>query len=75
MCRACLGAHYGLSDYDERQGDDRTRALALPDEDEDLARQSAETQAGGTPVVVGVRLRSLIVVAVPVGEHEPGENA
>ena len=41
-----LWKHYVLSDYDEWQGDDRTRALALPDEDADRARRSAaETEA------------------------------
>src|SRR3954469_22428641 len=30
-----LWEHYGMSDYDEWRGDDRTTALALPDQDED----------------------------------------
>jgi hypothetical protein len=66
----------GLSDYDDWQGDDRTRALALPDEDEDRARLSAtDTEAGGgAPAIVGVRLRRVVVVTVPAGEREPGQN-
>jgi hypothetical protein len=65
-----LWEHYGLSDYDEWQGDDRTRALALPDEDEDRVRQEAAVEAGGgdgAPRVVGVRLRRVVIVAAPVG--------
>ena len=71
-----LWEHYGMSDYDEWQGDDRTRALALPDEDEDRARRSAtETEAGnGAPAIVGVRLRRVVVVMVPAGEREHGKN-
>jgi hypothetical protein len=38
--------YYGLSDYDEWQGEDRARALALPDEEEDRARRS-ESEVGG----------------------------
>jgi sporulation protein YlmC with PRC-barrel domain len=56
-----LWEYYGLSDYDEWQGDDRTRAMALPDE---------ETGPEGTPAIVGVRLRRIVVVAVPAGEQE-----
>jgi sporulation protein YlmC with PRC-barrel domain len=72
-----LWEHYGLSDYDEWQGEDRTRALALRDEDEDLARQSAaQAEAGNDgPAIVGVRLRRVIVVAVPVDEGRPGQTA
>jgi sporulation protein YlmC with PRC-barrel domain len=72
-----LWEHYGLSDYDEWHGDDRTRALALPDEDEDRARSSAsDGEAGdGPPAVVGVRLRRVVVIAVPAGEREPGQSA
>ena len=65
-----LWEYYGLSDYDEWQGEDRTSALALPDQDEDRARQE---QAGGAdggngaPRIVGVRLRRVVIVAAPVG--------
>jgi hypothetical protein len=71
-----LWEHYGLSDYDEWQGEDRTRALALPDEEEDRARQSAPPSetSDGAPEVVGVRLRRMVVVAVPAGERETGQN-
>jgi sporulation protein YlmC with PRC-barrel domain len=71
-----LWEHYGRSDYDERQGDDRTRALALPDEDADRARATAtETEAGnGGPAIVGVRLRRVVVVTIPAGEREHGQN-
>ena len=68
-----LWEYYGLSDYDEWQGDDKTRALALPDEDEDHARQEAAVEAGGgdggngAPRIVGVRLRRVVIVAAPVG--------
>jgi sporulation protein YlmC with PRC-barrel domain len=71
-----LWEHYGRSDYDEWQGDDRTRALALPDEDADRARGTAtETEAGnGGPAIVGVRLRRVVVVTIPAGEREHGKN-
>jgi sporulation protein YlmC with PRC-barrel domain len=71
-----LWEHYGLSDYEQWQGEDRTRTLALPDEDEDLQRQSAAQAAAGdvTPAIVGVRLRRVIVVAVPADEGEPRQN-
>jgi hypothetical protein len=68
-----LWEYYGLSDYDEWQGDDRTRAMALPDEDTARAGESAtETEAEGAPAIVGVRLRRVVVVAVPAGER--GQN-
>ena len=68
-----LWEHYGLSDYDEWQGEDRTRALALPDEDEDRARQ-ADTD-DGTPAIVGVRLRRVVLIAVPAGERGPEQGS
>ena len=64
-----LWEHYGMSDYDEWQGEDRTTALGLPDEDEDRTRRSpGESDPDGGPAIVGVRLRRVVVVAVPVGE-------
>jgi sporulation protein YlmC with PRC-barrel domain len=71
-----LWQHYGLPGYDEWQGEDRTRALALPDEDEDRARQPASqaTAGGGPPAIVGVRLRRVVVIPVPAGERQPGPN-
>jgi hypothetical protein len=48
-----LWEHYGMSDYDEWQGEDRT--TGDPD---------------GGPVIVGVRLRRVVIAAVPVGESE-----
>jgi hypothetical protein len=69
-----LWEHYGMSDYDEWQGDDRTTALALPDQDEDRRRRSpADSDADGGPAIVGVRLRRVVVVAVPVGDGEQTE--
>jgi hypothetical protein len=51
-----LYEHYGRSDYDEWAGEDRTQAMDLPDD---------------APVMVGVRLRRVIVVTPdPGGEHE-----
>jgi hypothetical protein len=72
-----LWEYYGLSDYGRWQGEDRTRALALPDQEEDRARQAAaQAEAGnGAPAIVGVRLRRVIVVAVPAGEREPAQNS
>src|SRR6185369_1154226 len=52
-----------LWEYYEWHGDDQTRALALPDEDEDRARQEAagESDGGnGAPRIVGVRLRRVV---------------
>jgi sporulation protein YlmC with PRC-barrel domain len=71
-----LWQHYGLSDYDEWQGEDRTRALALPDEDDDRARQLAsQSDTGdGAPGIVGVRLRRVVVIAVPARETEARQN-
>jgi sporulation protein YlmC with PRC-barrel domain len=65
-----LWEHYGLSDYDEWQGEDRTRALALPDEDEDRGRQSAGEAGDGAPAIVGVRLRRVVVI-VSGDDQEP----
>jgi sporulation protein YlmC with PRC-barrel domain len=68
-----LYEHYGRSDYDEWQGDDRTAALDLPAE-----RRTADTggngDAGGggdagAPRIVGVRLRRVVVIAAPVGDE------
>jgi hypothetical protein len=73
-----LWEHYGLTDYDQWQGDDRTRALALTDEDQDRERFAAEGGGDGglgAPAVVGVRLRRVVVVAVPVGEREGGQGS
>jgi sporulation protein YlmC with PRC-barrel domain len=71
-----LWEHYGMSDYEEWRGEDRTRALALPDEAEDRERQSAaEAEAGsGAPAIVGVRLRRVVVIATPVGGRESDEG-
>ena len=65
-----LWDYYGRTDYGSWKGEDRTRALSLPDEDEDRERRPADD---GEPAIVGVRLRRVIVVAVP-GEREPGQN-
>ena len=76
-----LWEYYDLRGYDEWQGEDRTRNLGLPDEDEDRARQEARTQAdqtaapGGAPVVVGVRLRRVVVVGVFPEGREPAQAA
>jgi sporulation protein YlmC with PRC-barrel domain len=70
-----LWEHYGLSDFDEWQGEDRTTALALPDEEQDRARRSSVLEAGGNgPVVVGVRLRRVVVVTAPVGGPDTSER-
>ena len=58
-----LWEHYGRSDYDEWQGDDRTRALALPDEDADRsapvggADRGQERHAGDRRPPVAARRR------------------
>ena len=58
-----LWEHYGMPDYGEWRGDDRTRGLGLPDDAEDAASQEA------APVTV--RLRRVVVVAVaPVGDED-----
>jgi sporulation protein YlmC with PRC-barrel domain len=64
-----LWEHYGRSDYDEWQGEDRTTALDLPAERRDSDRSGAQ-DAGGeeVPVIVGVRLRRIVVVT---SEPEP----
>ena len=55
-----LWEHYGRTDYGDWQGDDRTSDL-----DDRLAGTPAEPQGAGGPVVVGVRLRRVVVVAAP----------
>ena len=55
-----LWEHYGRSDYDEWQGDDRTTALDLPDQTEEQPR----SVAGEEPVVAVARLRRLVVVSI-----------
>src|SRR3954453_17615369 len=71
-----LWEYYRLSDSDEWQGDDKTRAPALPDEAADRARREASAEAGeggggnGAPRIVGVRLRRVVVVAAPVGAQD-----
>jgi sporulation protein YlmC with PRC-barrel domain len=64
-----LWEHYGMTDYGEWQGQDRTRELALPDEDDDRARQGG-TDADAAPEIVGVRLRRVVVIAAPVGDRD-----
>jgi hypothetical protein len=74
-----LWEYYGRSDYEDWQGEDRTRDLGLPDEEEDRAREEerkAEAREGDdAPVVVGVRLRRVVVAAIPAGGRGPGEGA
>jgi hypothetical protein len=55
-----LWEHYGRTDYGDWQGDDRTSDL-----DERSAGTTAEAPVAGEPVVVGVRLRRVVVVAAP----------
>jgi sporulation protein YlmC with PRC-barrel domain len=61
-----LFEHYGRSDYDDWQGDDRTTALDLPDERRgERYGEGGDTEAEiGTPPVVGVRLRRVILVTI-----------
>ena len=64
-----LWEHYGRSDYDEWQGEDRTTALDLPAERRDSDRSGAQAAGGEeVPVIVGVRLRRIVVVT---SEPEP----
>jgi hypothetical protein len=49
-----LWEHYGLSDYDEWQGEDRTTGLA-----------GLEDEPTGTPAVVALRLRRVVIVSAP----------
>jgi len=66
-----LWEHYGMSDYDEWQGEDRTTALALPDQDEDRTRRSpADSGPDSGPAIVGVRLRRVVVATIPVTDSE-----
>jgi sporulation protein YlmC with PRC-barrel domain len=60
-----LWEHYGRSDYDEWQGDDRTTALDMPDDRPGEPERSAEADSDqdAAPAIVGVRLRRVIVVA------------
>jgi sporulation protein YlmC with PRC-barrel domain len=62
-----LYEHYGRSDYDEWQGEDRTAALDLPEERPGRFERSGgpEVEPGEAPVIVGVRLRRYIIVATP----------
>ena len=60
-----LWEHYGLSDYDEWQGEDRTTGLAGL---EDEPAGGLEDEPAGAPAVVGVRLRRVVIVSVPAGD-------
>jgi hypothetical protein len=67
-----LYEHYGRSDYDEWQGEDRTTALDRPGggalgDDTPSAGEGAGAPAAedAAPVVVGLRLRRYVVVAEP----------
>ena len=55
-----LWEHYGRSDYDEWQGDDRTTALDLPDRAEEQPQGAAIQE----PVVAVVRLRRIVVAPI-----------
>jgi sporulation protein YlmC with PRC-barrel domain len=52
-----LWQHYGRSDYDEWEGDDKTTALA-----------ELEDEPPGEPAIVGVRLRRVVIVTVPASD-------
>ena len=52
-----LWEHYGLSDYDQWQGDDRTTGLA-----------GLEDEPAGAPGVVGLRLRRVVIVSAPTSD-------
>jgi sporulation protein YlmC with PRC-barrel domain len=66
-----LWEYYGRSDYDEWQGEDRTTALDLPDDRPGDFERSAETGDDEAPVIVGVRLRRVIVVAPAPSATDP----
>ena len=55
-----LWEHYGRSDYDEWQGEDRTTALDLPDQ----AEEQPQGDAIQEPVVAVVRLRRIVVAPI-----------
>jgi sporulation protein YlmC with PRC-barrel domain len=71
-----LWEHYGRSDYDEWQGDDRTSGLDLPAERSTTATATGDSGGGGgaggddAPRVVAVRLRRVVVVEAPAGAGE-----
>jgi len=66
-----LYEHYGRSDYDEWDGQDRTTGLDLPEETgRDAPSAAGDAEAGATPVVVGVRLRRYIVVTTEPGDDD-----
>jgi sporulation protein YlmC with PRC-barrel domain len=56
-----LYEHYGRSDYDEWQGQDRTSDLDLPAETGGRFER-AGGDAAATPALVGVRLRRYVVI-------------
>jgi hypothetical protein len=59
-----LWEHYGLGDYDEWQGDDKTTALAgLEDAPDPIPVSSAD------PPVVGVRLRRVVIVVPAIDDR------
>jgi hypothetical protein len=71
-----LWQRYGLSDCDEWQGEDRTRAPALPDEDEDpLGSRRRTARPATAPRRSSVRgCRRMIVIAVPARDTESAQN-
>jgi PRC-barrel domain len=58
-----LYEHYGRSDYDEWQGEDRTTDLDLPAETSGRFGRPGAADADAAPVLVGVRLRRYILIA------------
>jgi len=72
-----LWEHYGRSDYDEWQGEDRTTALDMPGDRQEGDERSGETDVDdeNVPAIVGVRLRRVIIVAPAPSATDPDEPA
>ena len=71
-----LWEHYGRSDYDDWQGEDRTATLGLPDDREGRFERSGETDVYDEKAPAICRLRRVIVVAsVPSTTDDPDQTA
>jgi PAS domain S-box-containing protein len=71
-----LWEHYGRSDYDEWDGEDRTTTLDLPEERPVRFEPAGDTDGEGaeSPTVVGVRLRRCVVVVAATGAPGSAPN-
>jgi sporulation protein YlmC with PRC-barrel domain len=71
-----LWEHYGRSDYDKWDGEDRTTTLDLPEERPVRFEPAGDTdgERAESPAVVGVRLRRCVLVMAATGAPGRGPD-